>query len=151
MFFFRDCCFLCACLHYPTLIPLRRKSKTRPLEGTGPPLVTPQLNEGPARSVQVGILVLSQVYTRTHSRTHARLVWPLLTVFVGRCSTGRPPSGFREDVAGNSGAGGDPGHDERGPAGGGLRQAGDRGQGGPRLDRPRGSGSASAVAGIPDF
>jgi len=24
---FRDCCFLCACLHYPTLIPLRRKSK----------------------------------------------------------------------------------------------------------------------------
>jgi len=23
---FRDCCFLCACLNYPTLIPLRRKS-----------------------------------------------------------------------------------------------------------------------------
>jgi len=27
--FFRDCCFLCACLHYPTLIPLRRKSKKK--------------------------------------------------------------------------------------------------------------------------
>jgi len=24
---FCDCCFLCVCLHYPTLIPLRRKSK----------------------------------------------------------------------------------------------------------------------------
>ena len=24
---FRDCCFLCVCLHYSTLIPLRRKSK----------------------------------------------------------------------------------------------------------------------------
>jgi len=26
MWFSRDCCFLCACLYYPTLIPLRRKS-----------------------------------------------------------------------------------------------------------------------------
>ena len=27
MWVFRDCCFLCVCLHYPALIPLRRKSK----------------------------------------------------------------------------------------------------------------------------
>jgi len=26
---FRYCCFLCVCLHYPTPIPLRRKSKNR--------------------------------------------------------------------------------------------------------------------------
>jgi len=29
MCFFRDCCFLCTCLYYPTLIPPRQKSKIR--------------------------------------------------------------------------------------------------------------------------
>ena len=39
MWFSRDCCFLCACLHYPTLIPLDRQSTSTT---TAPPSLVKQ-------------------------------------------------------------------------------------------------------------